>query len=254
MVKVIIIGTGNVATHLFDAFTHSSSVEVVQVYGRNKKSLHYFSKKTNTTTSLSRFAEADVYLLAISDDAIEDVSKAIPVTNKLVVHTSGGVDINRLDSKHRRGVFYPLQSFTKGKKISFSTIPICIEAENPSDLIVLQNLGESISQTVVEINSNQRSKLHLAAVFVNNFVNYLYLAGEKITLENKLDFDLLKPLILETAQKITTLSPLEAQTGPAKRNDQKTIKKHVHLLTNSKHKELYQQLTQAIIDRYGKKL
>ncbi len=254
MIQVVILGTGNVATHLFDAFLEASGVEVLQVYGRNKKSLAYFSNKTKTTTQLRELKHADVYIMAVSDDAIGSFSNQIPFSNRLVVHTSGGVDMDVLSNKNRKGVFYPLQTFTKEKSIDFSTIPVCVEAENVSDLTLLKKLGEQISKKVVEISSEERSKLHVAAVFVNNFVNYLYFAGEEITKENTLDFELLKPLILETARKIETLSPKEAQTGPAKRNDIKTIKKHLHLLRNSTHKKLYKQLTKAIVKQYGKKL
>ena len=254
MIQVVILGTGNVATHLFDAFLEASGVEVLQVYGRNKKSLAYFSNKTKTTTQLRELKHADVYIMAVSDDAIGSFSNQIPFSNRLVVHTSGGVDMDVLSKKNRKGVFYPLQTFTKEKSIDFSTIPVCVEAENVSDLTLLKKLGEQISKKVVEISSEERSKLHVAAVFVNNFVNYLYFAGEEITKDNTLDFELLKPLILETARKIETLSPKEAQTGPAKRNDIKTIKKHLHLLRNSTHKKLYKQLTKAIVKQYGKKL
>ncbi len=254
MIRVVILGTGNVATHLFDAFFEASGVEVLQVYGRNKKSLAYFSNKTKTTTQLQKLEPADVYIMAVTDDVIGSFSNQIPFSNKLVVHTSGGVDMDVLSNKNRKGVFYPLQTFTKGRAIDFSTIPICVEAENASDSTLLKKLGEQISKKVVEISSKERSKLHVAAVFVNNFVNYLYFAGEEIAKENKLNFELLKPLIFETAKKIETLSPKEAQTGPAKRNDIKTIKKHLHLLHNSTHKKLYKQLTKAIVKQYGKKL
>ena len=254
MIQVVILGTGNVATHLYDAFLNSSRIKVLQVYGRNKKSLAYFSNKTKTTTQLQKLEHADVYIMAVSDDIIGSFSNQIPFSNRLVVHTSGGVDMDVLSKKNRKGVFYPLQTFTKGRAINFSTIPICVEAENASDSMLLKKLGEQISKKVVEISSEERSKLHVAAVFVNNFVNYLYFAGEEITKVNTLDFALLKPLIFETARKIEILSPREAQTGPAKRNDIKTIKKHLHLLRNSTHKKLYKQLTKAIVKQYGKKL
>jgi predicted short-subunit dehydrogenase-like oxidoreductase (DUF2520 family) len=174
--------------------------------------------------------------------------------NKLVVHTSGSVSIKKLASKNNRGVFYPLQSFTTGHVVSFTEIPICIEAEDPKDLAMLRELGEAISEKVVEISSEERQKLHLAAVFVNNFVNHIYHISESYLTENKLDFNLLKPLIKETARKIESMTPSEAQTGPAKRNDLKTIEKHLHLLEDSAYARLYKQLTQAIQDTYGKQL
>ena len=159
-----------------------------------------------------------------------------------------------LSNENRKGVFYPLQTFSKNSLVAFKEIPICIEASVTSDLKILKELGESLSEKVIEINSEERSKLHLAAVFVNNFTNYLYRISNEILAESKLPFDLLKPLIAETARKIETLSPKDVQTGPAKRNDLKTIEKHLYLLKDSPYKQLYQQLTEAIQSSYGKKL
>jgi predicted short-subunit dehydrogenase-like oxidoreductase (DUF2520 family) len=170
------------------------------------------------------------------------------------VHTSGGAAMEALSKQNRKGVFYPLQTFSKQSEIDFSDVPICVEATDASDLVVLKNVGSSISEKVVEITSEERAKLHLAAVFVNNFVNHCYRIGFDILSENNLSFDLLQPLIKETAHKISLLSPSEAQTGPAKRNDQKTIEKHLHLLQHSDQKELYQHITEAIQANYGKKL
>ena len=254
MINIVILGTGNVATHLFQAFTKSKTTQVTQVYGRSKDALIPFSNTTKTTDNLAGLVEADVYIIAITDDAIASFSKQLPFKNRLVVHTSGAVPMEALSNKNRRGIFYPLQSFTKGKEIDFSQIPICVEAENRIDLTLLKNIGKGISKKVVEIDSGKRSKLHLAAVFINNFVNYLYLTGAEITKENALDFELLKPLLFETATKIKSISPFDAQTGPAKRNDKKTIKKHLHLLTDINQKELYKLFTKAIKETYGKKL
>jgi len=254
MIRLILIGTGNVATHLYDAFLNTKDATVVQVYGRSQSSLLPFSKKTPVTTTIETLMPADIYIITISDDAISDFSKKLVLQNKLVVHTSGGVAMDVLFERNKKGVFYPLQTFTKGKTIDFTQIPICIEAENENDYKLLEKLGNSISEKVVRIPSEKRRVLHLAAVFVNNFVNFMYIAGNDIAIENDLDFDLLKPLIAETATKIKTLLPEQAQTGPAKRNDKETIQKHLDLLRNSEYKELYTQITKAIINRYGKKL
>ncbi len=254
MIRLILIGTGNVATHLYDAFLNTKDVTVVQVYGRSQSSLLPFSKKTPVTTTIEALMPADIYIIAISDDAISDFSKKLVLQNKLVAHTSGSVAMDVLSNRNKKGVFYPLQTFTKGKKIDFTQIPICIEAENETDYKLLEKLGKHISKKVVRIPSEKRRVLHLAAVFVNNFVNFMYIAGNDIASENDLDFDLLKPLLIETAYKVKTLSPEKAQTGPAKRNDTKTIQKQLDLLRNSEYKELYTHITKAIINRYGKKL
>jgi predicted short-subunit dehydrogenase-like oxidoreductase (DUF2520 family) len=158
-----------------------------------------------------------------------------------------------LDSKHRKAVFYPLQTFTKNKPIDFSEIPICLETQHQSDYKILETVAKSISQKVFSINSEQRKALHVSAVFVNNFVNHLYQIGNEICIENNIDFEILKPLILETAKKIETLSPKQAQTGPAKRNDNATIESHLAFLIDENQKEIYKILTQSIQEN-GKKL
>ena len=145
-------------------------------------------------------------------------------------------------------MFYPLQTFSKNKEIDFKNIPICVEAQNKEDLSLLSNLGTLISQKVYNISSSERTKLHVAAVFVNNFVNELYHISEDILKKQQLDFSLLAPLIKETANKIEYLTPAQAQTGPAKRGDKKTIQTHQGLLTTQQ-QEVYQLLTSSIQKR-----
>ena len=158
-----------------------------------------------------------------------------------------------MNNKNRRGVFYPLQTFSKAKTIDYRSVPICIEAETSEDFQILETLAKSISECTYAVNSQQRQALHVAAVFVCNFTNHLYQIGSEICNENELSFDILKPLIQETAQKIVTLSPEAAQTGPAKRKDTQTINKHLAFLTEENQKEIYKLLTKSIID-HGKKL
>lgn len=257
MIKVIIIGSGNVAQHLIAAFQDSrnlgSEIELVQVFSRqitNLSSLVAFDKITDDWNAL---AEADLYIIAVSDDAIADVSSKLPFKNRLVVHTSGSVSLNALNDNNRKGVFYPLQTFTKNKAVDFKTIPVCLESENATDFQLLDKVAKAISDKVFAINSEQRKALHVAAVFVNNFTNHLYQIGNEICQENQVPFEILKPLILETAQKIMVLSPEEAQTGPAKRNDRATIESHEAFLLNENHLKIYKTLTQSI-QHNGKKL
>ncbi|GLU44978.1 Rossmann-like and DUF2520 domain-containing protein [Allomuricauda sp. NBRC 101325] len=253
MLNVVILGTGNLAKHLFRAFSNSEKVHVVQVVGRNQESLNDFATQTITTHDFNSISDADVYVIAVKDDAIAEVSSYLKNKKGIVVHASGAVEMSAIEPENR-GVFYPLQSFTKGKKVDFSTIPICIEANSPQSLKTLRILAETISEKVHEIDSDQRKKLHLAAVFVNNFTNYLYGVGEEICVEEGLPFDLLKPLILETAEKVQTLSPKEAQTGPARRNDEKSMESHLNLLNNKDHTALYKLLSEAIKQAYEKEL
>lgn len=257
MTKVVIIGSGNVAQHLILAFQNQadleSQIELVQVFARHRESLTPLFDLEKITSDFNEIKPADVYIIAVSDDAISEVSTQLPFENQLVVHTSGSVPLENLNSKNRRGVFYPLQSFSKNKAIDFKTVPLCLEAENETDLELLQKLAQKLSQSVYEINSIQRKTLHVAAVFVNNFVNHLYQIGESICIENQVPFEILKPLIQETAAKINWLSPKEAQTGPAKRNDGQTIEAHKEFLKDQNQNQLYTILTQSIQNN-GKKL
>lgn len=254
MINVVFLGFGNVNSHLLKALYKEKKVAVKQVFNRNYIKMISSFENIPFTDDLSKIEEADVYIIGIPDDAISSFSDNLPFQNRLVVHTSGGVSMDALSNKNRRGIFYPLQTFSKQREVDFKSIPICIEAENSKDLELLQNLGRIISENVIEISSEKRAKLHLAAVFVNNFTNHLYQIGSEILKDNDLPFDLLKPLIVETASKIETLSPEKSQTGPAKRNDIKTIEKHLHLLGNSRYHKLYELFTEEIKQNYGKKL
>ena len=251
MIKTVIIGSGNVAQHLIMAFAKSNKIEVIQAFSRQKESLNQLLDANKITSNFNDLVQADLYIIAVSDDAIASVSAQLPFNNRLVVHTSGSVSIDALDPKNRRGIFYPLQTFSKNKAIDFSSIPICLESDTDYDF--LEIVARDISNNVYKINSEQRKSLHIAAVFVNNFVNHLYQIGHEICEANKVSFEVLKPLLLETANKVMLLSPLEAQTGPAKRNDQQTIASHLEALSNENHKTIYKLLTQSIQNN-GKEL
>jgi predicted short-subunit dehydrogenase-like oxidoreductase (DUF2520 family) len=253
MVSIVIIGSGNVAQHLITAFLQSNEIELIQVFSRQKESVSHLISSDKIVSEYEEIKDADLYLIAVSDNAIADVSTKLPFENRLVVHTSGSMPMEILDSKNRRGVFYPLQTFTKNKPVDFKEIPICLEAENEKDFKTIETVAKTISSVVQSISSEQRKALHVAAVFVCNFVNHLYKIGNEICEENQLSFELLKPLIIETAQKIIHLSPENAQTGPAKRNDSETINTHLNFLSDENQKEIYKLLTKSIIDD-GKKL
>jgi len=227
MISILILGDGNVASHLYKAF---SKVDTIVVAMKNSK-------------NLTNIPNADVTIIAVSDDAIAEVSSKI--ANSLVVHTSGSVAMTSLKSKGRKGVFYMLQTFSKDKIIEFSEVPFCLEAENEQDYALLATLAQSIGEKVYPVSSEQRKALHVAAVFVNNFTNHMYKTGSDICTEYKVPFAILEPLIKETAAKIESLSPAAAQTGPAIRKDQKTIKEHLALL-NKQQQEIYTIVTKSI--------
>lgn len=256
MVKVVLIGSGNLAQHLIVAFQDAqksgNAVQLVQVYARTTTSLSHLLSAEDSVSSFDQLKEADVYIIAVSDNAIATVSSQLPFSNRLVVHTSGAMPMNVLDPKNRRGVFYPLQTFTKNKKVAFESIPICIETEQVVDYELLEKLAKTISNKGTSINSEQRKALHVAAVFVNNFTNHLYQIGEAICNDHQVPFDILHPLIQETAEKITSIAPKQAQTGPAIRRDSETIIAHKALLNDPIQKQLYTILTQSIQDNVKK--
>jgi len=254
MVKVVILGAGNVAFHLTNNLLNNKEVQLIQVFNRNLQKIEYLSNKIEITDKLDYITKnADIYIIAIPDDRISKFSKQLNLPNKLVVHTSGSVILSDLKSNSNKGVFYMLQTFSKEKNINFLKVPICIEAENEKDVSLLKKLATSISEKNYILNSEQRKHLHTAAVFVNNFVNHLYHIGNEICKENDIPFEILYPLIKETAEKIGTLTPFEAQTGPARRNDQNITKKQQVMLPKNQ-KEIYKLLTQSILNTYGKKL
>tara|TARA_R100001369_G_scaffold20091_5_gene37055 strand:+ start:20717 stop:21478 length:762 start_codon:yes stop_codon:yes gene_type:complete len=253
MKRIVLFGTGNVATHLFEAYKDSLNFKIVQVYNHDLKSLKKFETEIPTTTNLSEIIEADIYLLALKDDVLEDFSTKIKDSGALVVHTSGAVGMKVLKKFERFGVFYPLQTFSKSKKVDFSNIPLCIETNLDIDKGLLNLMASEITTKVFEISSEQRKSLHVAAVFVSNFVNLLYTEGEIICEQNNVPFKILHPLIQETANKILNINPMEAQTGPAKRKDQQVITAHLKMLS-AEQKEIYSLLTKSIQNLHGEEL
>lgn len=253
MITVSLLGGGNVATHLYKAFSKAENVKIVQWYSRHIESICDYMDEVAITNNLHNLEPVQLYILAVSDDAVAELSSQLPFENRLVVHTSGSVNIHDLDMKNRRGVFYPLQTFSKNTEVDFSTIPLCLEVLQKTDLELLKTLAKRINSPFYKINTEQRQTLHLAAVFVNNFTNQLYRVAHEISDAKNINFDILKPLIQETAKKLDHLSPYQAQTGPAKRRDKKTIKRHLKLLENDHHKTIYELLTQSIQNtHYGK--
>ncbi|WP_396601512.1 Rossmann-like and DUF2520 domain-containing protein [Algibacter sp. R77976] len=253
MISVVILGAGNVGTHIFKGFSKTDEVSVIQWYNRSLSTIQSYKGLVDITDNLNALKEADVYIIAVSDDIIADLSSKLSFENRLVVHTSGSASVYDLDMKHKRGVLYPLQSFSKDAEMDFTNVPICIETIDKKSYPLLKKLAASLGSPTKRINSDQRRVLHLAAVFVNNFTNQLYRIGHEITESEGAEFDLLKPLITETANKIQDMSPFKAQTGPAKRNDKKTIKKHLKQLDNEHHKAVYELLTNSIKRTHGRK-
>jgi predicted short-subunit dehydrogenase-like oxidoreductase (DUF2520 family) len=247
--EIIIIGTGNTATVLGRKLKAAGHT-ILQVYGRNAAAASELayeleSESTNYWSVVNR--EAEIYILAVSDIAIAELVKELRLPEKTIVHTAASVSKNILkNSTSHFGVFYPLQSLKKENRHS-PEIPIIIDASDEKTLHVLENLANTISTTVAEADDIQRLKLHLAAVFCNNFVNHIYALMEEYCHKENLNFSLLVPLIQETALRLTTISPSSVQTGPATRADQATIDKHLALLAPHQHlKDLYEMMTKSI--------
>ena len=253
MKSIVIFGAGNVATHIFKALGEIKGYKVIQVYNHQKESLEFFRNVVPVTTDFTEVFPADIYLFALKDEAIPLLAEKIIYRDALMLHTSGATPLSVFASFKQAGVFYPLQTFTKNKPVNFQEIPICVEAKNKKQLEMIKQMAGKISPAVYEISSVQRKSLHVAAVFVSNFVNFLYSQGEEICRENKIPFEILHPLIKETALKIKDINPYDAQTGPAKRGDRKVINEHLALLNNDQ-KKIYNLLTQSIQQLHGKEL
>lgn len=250
-INISIIGAGNVATHLGIAL-HKAGYKINEVYSRSIKNATELSDKIDAQSidNVSKLSKSsDLYVIAINDDGIIPTLKQIEFKDKVFVHTSGSISMNVFEELNFKnyGIFYPLQTFSKDKSINISEVPFCLEANSDPTLQLISNIAGSISNSINYINSEQREVLHLAAVFACNFSNNMYQIAHGITTENNISFDILKPLILETASKITTITPQEAQTGPALRNDQNTLNKHIKKLENKPDlKEIYKLISNHI--------
>jgi predicted short-subunit dehydrogenase-like oxidoreductase (DUF2520 family) len=248
--KIVIIGAGNLATQL-GITLHKAGYKILQVYSVTKKSADTLATKLNSTgiTDIKKIDPgAFMYFISIKDDAIPSFCKRLALDDQLVVHTSGTVDAAVLKTCSKNyGVFYPLQTFSKYKPVDFKHIPVCIESNNSTAARILERVGRSISCNVQEISGEQRKVLHLAAVFACNFSNHMYTIASDILEKGHLSFDLLKPLIAETADKVQSNAPAEMQTGPAIRGDVKTMKAHLKLLSKDKElKSIYKLLSKHI--------
>ena len=247
--KIVIIGSGNVAYHLAKAFTQNN-IEVSQIFGRNEVELNKISEELNIPYSTKDLDDADLYLISVSDSAVEQVSDLIKTEKALVAHTSGSLPIETLNGDYRKASFYPLQTFSKTKNLEYSKIPFFIEAENQIDEKSLFELASLISDHVETSDYEKRKYIHLTAVFACNFVNHLFARAKEISDSQDLDFNYFIPLIDETVEKIHHLEPKLAQTGPAVRGDERVLKLHEELITNEEHLKIYQLMNESIKKMY----
>lgn len=234
MKRIVVIGSGNVAEALVRAFCRAGNPPV-QIFARDRDKAMRVSSLCGCpfTDVPEELAEADMYVIAVSDRAIRQVAVKLNFGDTAVVaHTAGSVGLDVFPQEIRnRAVFYPLQTFTKGRDVDFRDVPLLVEANNPYSLETVRGVAETVSDKVSVVDSEKRMQIHCAAVFVNNFANYMYTIGEELIKDAGLDFSMLKPLLRETADKaLDAASPRDVQTGPAVRNDFETRSKHIEML------------------------
>jgi len=246
--KTVLIGSGNVATHLGNAL-HAIG-DVVQVMSPNAEHAASLASKFSATSTDQWDAirtDADLYLVAVRDDVLAEVSHKLPAVTGIVAHTSGSQPISVLEQHTDHGVFYPLQTFSKGVEMDLKQVPLCIEGSSPEVSEKLTNWARHVSNVVHAVSSEQRLWLHLAAVFANNFTNHMLAIAQRMATEKELPATLLEPLIAETVRKAQATSPETAQTGPARRQDERTLQQHVKLLAERyPETEIYTLVSQSI--------
>jgi predicted short-subunit dehydrogenase-like oxidoreductase (DUF2520 family) len=250
------IGAGNLATQLSKVL-QNKGFNISQVYSRSAKSAKLLAGllKTNYTISISDIdSNADIYFVAVKDSVQEELLTQIDFNNKLVVHCSGSLPLSTLEKYSENiGVFYPLQTFSKNRFVDFSSIPIFIESNSFENEKILQEIACKISNSVTVLDSDARKTLHISAVFASNFVNHFYTISSEILKTKNIPLDVLKPLILETAQKIQKMDPKKAQTGPAVRFDENIIAAHTNELRHLKnYEELYNSISKSIFEHHSK--
>lgn len=253
--KISLIGAGRVATQLGVRLMDCGH-EIHQVYSRQMQNALQLANKLNAKAinELNRLeSKADLFIIAVKDDAIETVAAQFPFKYALVVHTSGATPSTVLQPYFADfGVFYPLQTFSDNQIVDFNQLPICIDANSEGMLNILTTLAQSITtqRNIHFINDHQRAVLHVAAVFANNFVNHMFVLAEDLLAQEQISFELLKPLIQNTAQKIQKASPSNMQTGPAVREDYQTIQRHLeYLKALPEYFQAYQLITKQIISK-----
>lgn len=246
--QTVIIGSGNVAYHLAKAFKQNN-IPLSQIFGRNENELQKISDELNIPYSTQKLEDADLYIISVSDQSIEEVSRIISKKNCLVAHTSGSLPKEILAGGYRKSSFYPLQTFSKSKSLDYRKIPFFVETENIEDQQLLIELASRISANVMESTHEKRKYIHLTAVFACNFVNHLFARAKEISDSQDIPFDYFLPLIDETIQKIHEIEPKSAQTGPAVRNDQRVLQLHEQLL-NDESLTIYKTINNSIKKMY----
>lgn len=254
MIKIAIIGSGNVAYGLHRAALQAADVALVQLAARRPEALVDFDPQVPRARLSEPLLPADVYLLAVSDQAVQPVSDKLKLPGGLLVHTSGALSVEALSGNRPKGVFYPLQTFSKLRPISFGGIPVLLEAERMEDLAMLESLGKALGACTHPCQGEKRLAAHLAAVFANNFSNHMVAQAQQLCALNGLDPALLMPIWRETYEKLLSMPARDAQTGPARRKDRITQQAHRKLLGPGLPLQLYDLISQSIEKAYENEL
>jgi len=254
--KFVFIGAGNLATHL-SLSLKTNGYQILQVYSRTENSAKALAEKLNctfTTTPREIMKDADIYVVALKDSAYGKVLYQIDFGKTLVIHCSGSMPMSVLEKYSKNiGVLYPLQTFSKSREVNFKEIPVFVEGNSAENEKLLLQIANNISGTVSVLSTEKRIHLHIAAVFACNFVNHFYNLAANVLKTENIPFDVLKPLIRETAEKIQTTDPKKAQTGPAVRFDENIISKHLkHLNGKKNYDELYNLISKSIFEHHQK--
>ncbi|WP_409529519.1 Rossmann-like and DUF2520 domain-containing protein [Soonwooa sp.] len=250
IVKIAIIGSGNVAYHLAKALKQTEQ-NLVQIFGRNQDVLISISKELDIPVSTNKLADADLYIISVSDSSVEEVSKLIKNPNAIVAHTSGSLPKEILKGDYNKASFYPLQTFSKSKNLDYAEIPFFIEAEDKDVEAILTEVASEISRHVEVADFEKRKYIHLTAVFACNFVNHLFARAKEISDSQQISFDYFMPLIEETFDKIKSVTPKDAQTGPAVRNDKRILEAHKELIKNPEQLAIYEVMNDSIQKMYN---
>ena len=248
---VVMIGAGRVATHLAQALRERAGLRLVQVYSRTAEHARALAERSGgaawTTSAEAVRTDADVYVFSLSDDALAGVARRVPANDGLWLHTAGSVPMNVFRGQARRyGVLYPLQTFSRERSVDFRRVPCFVEGCTAEVTDEVRTLAERLSDEVHELSSVDRAYLHLAAVFACNFTNHMYALADGIVRARGLDGSVLRPLIDETAAKIHRLTPREAQTGPAIRNDRAVLNRQAAMIIDPDVKRLYEEISRGI--------
>ncbi len=251
---IVFIGAGNVATHLGKSLSKYYTIR--QVFSRTEESASALAEAVKArwiTDPGATDYSADAYLLCLPDDQLVPVLDRMKFKDQLLIHTSGSVAMDILKTySNNYGVLYPVQTFSKARRVDLQQVPICIEANSDNNERAILKMASHISRNIQRLDSDRRIILHIAAVIACNFTNHMYAQAEGFMNANHLDFELLRPLILETANKVMGMSPGKAQTGPAVRNDQKILQEHINKLSDSPElQKLYSFVSEGISELTG---